>query len=90
MEIGSIIALVVSVLGFFYTIYRDKSGDNSTVLERITKIETKVLLNEADLSRLESEQDEMKKTLKSLELQINALNLKVERILTILENSKGA
>ncbi|WP_312229004.1 hypothetical protein [Pseudescherichia sp.] len=90
MEIGSIIALTVSVLGFFWTIYRDKSGDNSTVLERITKIETKVLLTESNISRLEAEQDEMKKTLKSLEAQINQMNLKVERILTILENNKGA
>lgn len=85
MESG-IIALAVSVLGFLWTVYRDKSGDNSQLIDRITKVENKVILAESSIDRLETEQDEMKKTLKSLELQINQLNLKVERILTILEN----
>ncbi|WP_313104238.1 hypothetical protein [Pseudescherichia vulneris] len=85
MEIATIIALVIAGLTFIWTLYRDKSGDTEQLMGRVGHIETKVLLTESNISRLEAEQDEMKKTLKSLEAQINQMNLKVERILTILE-----
>lgn len=86
MELGTIIALVISGVSLVWTLYRDKSGDNSQLIERITKIENKIILAESSIDRLEQEQDEMKKTLKNLENQINQMNLKVERILTILES----
>lgn len=86
MELGTIIALVISGVSLLWTLYRDKSGDTDQLLDRVGQIETKVLLAESTIERLEAEQDEMKKTLKNLENQINQMNLKVERILTILEN----
>lgn len=90
MELGTIIALVIAGLTFIWTLYRDKSGDTEQLMGRVGHIETKVLLAESTIERLEAEQNEMKKTLKNLESQINQLNLKVEKILTILENNKGA
>lgn len=90
MEMGVIISLIISGLCLLWTVYRDKSGDTSEILERVSQVETKVLLAESTIERLEAEQDEMKKMLRGLETQINQLNVKVERILAILESNKGA
>ncbi len=90
MEMGVIISLIISGLCLLWTVYRDKSGDTSELVERVSQVETKVLLAESTIERLEAEQDEMKKMLRGLETQINQLNVKVERILAILESNKGA
>jgi len=88
MDIGTIIALVVASLTLLWTIYRDKSGDTNDLMSRVSGIEMKMILVDSSIERLEAEQDEMKKMLKSLEAQINNMNLKVERILTILEQKQ--
>jgi len=77
-------------MAFLWTVYRDKTTDTEDLLDRVGQIETKIALAENSINRLETENAEMKKTLKILEDQINAMNLKVEKILTILENTKGA
>lgn len=90
MDLWTIAACVVAGLAFVWTVYRDKTSDTEDLLKRVGTIETKIVLAESTIERLETEQDEMKKMLKSLESQINQMNLKVEKILTILENTKGA
>ncbi|WP_255211658.1 hypothetical protein [Pseudescherichia vulneris] len=90
MDIGTIVSLAIAGVALLWSIYRDKSSDTEDLQKRVSTIETKVVLAESTIERLETEQDEMKKMLKSLENQINQMNLKVEKILTILENTKGA
>jgi len=90
MDIWTIAACIVAGLSFVWTIYRDRSSDTQDLQKRVSTIETKIVLAESSIERLEAEQDEMKKMLKNLENQTNQMNLKLERILTILENTKGA
>lgn len=90
MDIGTIVSLAIAGVALLWSIYRDKSSDTEDLQKRVSTIETKIVLAESTIERLEAEQDEMKKMLKSLENQINQMNLKVEKILTILENTKGA
>jgi len=85
MEVGAVVALVISGISFLWTLYRDKSGDGKQLADRVIKVETKLVLTESTLNRLENEQDELKRSLKSVESQINQINVKIERILTILE-----
>lgn len=69
--------------------FRDKSADTNELLERMSEVETKVALQEQRIDSLSSDVDDMEKTLKSLEDQMHQLDLKIERILTILEKNKG-
>lgn len=85
MDIWTILTVIFAGGALFWSIFRDKSGDNKELTGRVSSLESKVLLQESTLDRLEEEQDEMKKALKSLEGQIHELDLKIERILTILE-----
>ncbi|MFS7195477.1 hypothetical protein AB6866_04820 [Rahnella inusitata] len=85
MDTGVAIALIIAGITFLWTLYRDKSGDTEELMSRVGDLETKVLIFESTIDRLATEQDEMKKSLKSLEDQIHQLDLKIERILTILE-----
>lgn len=88
MDVWTIVAVIFAGGALFWSIFRDKSGDNKELTGRVSTLESKVLLQESTLSRLEEEQDEMKETLKSLGTQIHQLDLKIERILTILEKVK--
>ena len=85
MDVWAIVAVLFAGVALFWGIFRDKSGDNKELTGRVSTLESKVLLQQSTLDRLEEEQDEMKKALKSLEDQIHSLDLKIERILTILE-----
>lgn len=85
MDVWAIVAVLFAGGALFWSIFRDKSGDNKELTGRVSTLESKVLLQQSTLDRLEEEQDEMKKALKSLEDQIHSLDLKIERILTILE-----
>lgn len=85
MDVWAIVAVLFAGVTLFWGIFRDKSGDNKDLTGRVSTLESKVLLQQSTLDRLEEEQDEMKKALKSLEDQIHSLDLKIERILTILE-----
>lgn len=89
MDIGSIAALVVSTIGIIWGMFRDKSADTNELLERMSEVETKVALQEQRIDSLSSDVDDMEKTLKNLEDQMHQLDLKIERILTILEKNKG-
>jgi len=85
MDVWAIVAVIFAGGALFWSIFRDKSGDNKELTGRVSTLESKVLLQESTIDRLATEQDEMKKSLKSLEDQIHQLDLKIERILTILE-----
>ncbi|MGD8204422.1 hypothetical protein [Pantoea sp. FN0305] len=86
--ISAIGSLIVAVLVLLWTVYRDFSSDNTVLESRINGVETKVALIEQSLVALEQEQDQMKSTLKNLENGLHELDLKIERILTILDTKK--
>lgn len=85
---GTILALVISGLVLIYTIFRDNTKDTNDLLSRVSDIETTIAVQDSNITRLSDEQDKMKETLRNLEIQIHELDIKLERIITILEQSK--
>ena len=85
---GTILALVISGLVLIYTIFRDNTKDTNDLLSRVSDIETILAVQDSNITRLSDEQDKMKETLRNLEIQIHELDIKLERIITILEQSK--
>jgi len=90
MEWNSLIAMIIAAGSFIWTLFRDKTGDVQELYERITRLESSVSTLGTEFSRLEKQQGELEKTLDVLQTQIHKLDLKIERIITILENNKGA
>ncbi|HHA2289756.1 TPA: hypothetical protein ACOEHE_001289 [Enterobacter ludwigii] len=88
MGMGTILALVISGLGVLYTIFRDNTKDTNDLLSRVSELETTIAVQDSNITRLSDEQDKMKETLRNLEIQIHELDIKLERIITILEQSK--
>lgn len=85
---GTILALIISGLVLIYTIFRDNTKDTNDLLSRVSDIETTIAVQDSNITRLSDEQDKMKETLRNLEIQIHELDIKLERIITILEQSK--
>ncbi len=88
MELGTIIALLIAGAGFLWTLYRDKSDDTEELLKRMNVVESNYNLLENRISSIEDEQDEMKEALKTMNDQIHKMDVKIERILAILESKK--
>lgn len=88
MGMGTILALVISGLVLIYTIFRDNTKDTNDLLSRVSDIETTIAVQDSNITRLSDEQDKVKETLRNLEIQIHELDIKLERIITILEQSK--
>jgi len=88
MDIGTLFALVISGLGVLYSIFRDNTKDTTDLLSRVSYLETTIAVQDSNITRLSDEQDQMKATLRNLEIQIHELDIKLERIITILEQSK--
>ncbi|WP_426729291.1 hypothetical protein [Enterobacter cloacae complex sp. 357B1] len=86
--IGTLFALVISGLGVLYSIFRDNTKDTTDLLSRVSYLETTIAVQDSNITRLSDEQDKMKETLRNLEIQIHELDIKLERIITILEQSK--
>ena len=90
MGMDNIFAILIAAAGFLWTLFRDKSTDVQELYERIARLESSVDTLGTEFSRLEKQQGELEKTLDALQNQIHKLDLKIERIITILENNKGA
>lgn len=88
MDIGTILALVISGCVFLYTIFRDNTKDTDDLLSRVSEMETKQAVQEASISRIETDQDKMRDSLSKLEAQIHDLDVKIEKIITILEQKQ--
>lgn len=88
MDIGTLFALIISGLGVLYSIFRDNTKDTTDLLSRVSYLETTIAVQDSNITRLSDEQDKMKETLRNLEIQIHELDIKLERIITILEQSK--
>ncbi|ELY6084886.1 hypothetical protein SNO26_004146 [Cronobacter sakazakii] len=81
--------MIVSALVLCWTVYRDFTSDSDELDARISTVETKVALMDQSLTSLEQEQDQMKKTLKNLEDSVHMLDIKIERVITMLETLKN-
>lgn len=90
MDVWTILTCVIAGLGLMWAIFRDRTSDTNDLLDRMSDVEKTLALHDSAIDRLQEEQDEMKTSLKNLEVQIHQLDLKIERILTILESKKGA
>lgn len=88
MDIGTILALVISGSVFLYSIFRDNSKDTDELLTRVSDIETKQAVQESSILRIETDQDKMRDSLTKLESQIHDLDVKIEKIITILEQKQ--
>ncbi|MHA1072046.1 hypothetical protein [Enterobacter ludwigii] len=88
MDIGTILALVISGCVFLYTIFRDTTNDTDDLLSRVSELETKQAVQESSITRIESDQDKMRDSLAKLEAQIHDLDVKIEKIITILEQKQ--
>lgn len=85
MDIVALIAMIVSFGALVYAIFRDSSSDSSDLIDRVGAIETKVAVHQTKIDAIEDELDKVQISLTNLEKQMNEMNLKIERILTILE-----
>lgn len=88
MDIGTILALVISGSVFLYSIFRDNTKDTDELLTRVSDIETKQAVQESSILRIETDQDKMRDSLTKLEAQIHDLDVKIEKIITILEQKQ--
>ncbi|EOD8839638.1 hypothetical protein ACJ5W6_003840 [Enterobacter hormaechei] len=89
MDILTIGSLVVSALVLSWAVYRDFTSDSDELDARISTVETKVALMDQSLTSLEQEQDQMKQTLKNLEDSVHMLDIKIERVIAMLETLKN-
>lgn len=79
------VAILFSILSVIWTIFRDNGIDSEGVNKRISIIEGDYRVLQSTVKTLSEEQQSMKVTLQKLETSINSLNLKMERVITILE-----
>lgn len=83
------LAVAIALGSLLWTIFRDRGDDMDEVIDRIVKLESTTSIHTSDISRLEKKQGEFSETVEKLQSQIHQLDLKIERILTILEGQLG-
>jgi len=88
MEIGTILALVISGCVFLYTVFRDNTKDTDDLLARVATIETTIAVQDSSITRIEADQDKMRDVLCKLETQIHDLDVKIEKLITILQQKQ--
>ncbi|EEY2495083.1 TPA: hypothetical protein H7W12_001242 [Escherichia coli] len=81
----SIIAVIIALGAFIWNIIRDKSADFKTFESRLAKIESDLVHTKSDVERLERGQDDLESALNDLRSQIHSMDLKIERVIAILE-----
>ncbi|MFZ4220169.1 hypothetical protein ACEV6Q_20230 [Enterobacter ludwigii] len=81
-------ALLFSAGALLWTIYRDKSGDTDDLIDRVTSLESTVTGLTTDIARLNVDHEDLEATTRVIQNQIHQLDLKIERIITILEQQE--
>ncbi|EFD1058376.1 hypothetical protein FEL34_22370 [Escherichia coli] len=85
----NIIAVIIALGAFIWNLIRDKSADFKTLESRLAKIESDLAHTKSDVERLEKGQDDLESALNDLRSQIHSMDLKIERVIAILEKNKG-
>lgn len=80
-----ILAVLIAGAGLFISIFRDKTSEIEKLTARLAILETNSAHHTTDISKLEKKQEELGDSLQELRTQIHKLDVKVERILAILE-----
>lgn len=88
MDMATILTLVISGCALVYAMFRDTTKDTDDLIDRVAELETKMAVQESSINRIADEQDKMKESLKNLENQIHELDVKIEKIITILETKR--
>lgn len=88
MGFDVVFALLFSAGALLWTIYRDKSGDTDDLLNRVTSLESTISGHTSDIARLNAGHSELESTIRNIQSQIHQMDLKIERILTILEQQE--
>ncbi|HAW1366270.1 hypothetical protein Q0T90_18360 [Escherichia coli D10:H20] len=88
MGFDVIFALLFSAGALFWTIYRDKSEDTNDLIDRVSILESTVSGHATDIARIESNHDDLEGTTRKIQDQIHQLDLKIERIIVILEQQE--
>lgn len=84
----SILAVLIAGVGLIISIFRDNTTDIEKLSTRLATLETNSTHHTTDITRLEKRQEELGDSLQELRSQIHSLDVKVERILTILEQKE--
>jgi len=88
MITGTLIAGVsatVAVLGFVFTRYREFKQDTQALERRIGDLQSEQKLLKQRLDKIENEQVVLESELKNVQMKINEIDVKLSRVLTILE-----
>ncbi|HDV6228931.1 hypothetical protein [Enterobacter bugandensis] len=88
MGFDVVFALLFSAGALLWTIYRDKSGDTDDLIDRVTSLESTVSGHTTDIARLNVDHEDLEATIRVIQKQIHQLDLKIERIIVILEQQE--
>ncbi|WP_049125326.1 hypothetical protein [Enterobacter hormaechei] len=88
MGIEVIFALLFSAGALLWTIYRDKSGDTDDLIDKVTSLESIVSGHTSDIARLNVDHEDLEANMRAIQNQIHQLDLKIVRIITILEQQE--
>lgn len=83
-----ILALLISGLALWYTIYRDRSSDINELEARVSEMEKQSALQRTAIDRLEKNQSELDEVVRGIQSQIHSMDVKLEKMLTILEQQE--
>lgn len=89
MDIGTILALLLSGCVFLYTVFRDNTKETDDLLARVAKLETTIAVQNISITKIEADQDKMRDVLSKLETQIHDLDVKIEKLITILQQRQS-
>ncbi|WP_318389578.1 hypothetical protein [Enterobacter sp.] len=89
MDIGTILALLLSGCVFLYTVFRDNTKETDDLLARVAKVETTIAVQNISITKIEADQDKMRDVLSKLETQIHDLDVKIEKLITILQQRQS-
>lgn len=84
-----VIACAIALGALLWTMFRDNKNDSTELIERIFVLESEVSSHSTTLERLEKETGDLDVGLRNLEKQLHSVDVKIEKVITLLEHIKG-
>ncbi|KTQ51154.1 hypothetical protein NS29R_09570 [Enterobacter hormaechei subsp. xiangfangensis] len=85
MDWYNFIAVLIAGISFLYTYLKGNSDEIDDIVSRLAHLEGVVDNSKKDIDRLEQQQSDLDDAIDKMRVDIHKLDLKVERILAILE-----
>ncbi|MCC4525081.1 hypothetical protein [Enterobacter hormaechei] len=85
MDWYNFIAVLIAGISFLYTYLKGNSDEIDDIVSRLAHLEGVVDNTKKDIERLEQQQSDLDDAIDQMRVDIHKLDLKVERILAILE-----